>query len=170
MQYPNVTSMGGCSSRSTFVVAFHGDFASPAMLRRDMGVNWVDHYWDYKRDDCELLTQPRELVLVAFSRGGSLVGKLASRLDNIRAAILYEAPLLDASQPAGDFPVLLIWNRFSIRRFTPQARRSRLEWAAMHEVTEFQGRGFHIKFWPPGHGWDQRLNPRIEAWLQLKAR
>ena len=153
------------STTSLFVVAFHGDFASPAMLRRDMGVDWVDHYWDYRRDSIDVLSQPRGLVLVAYSRGGSWVGKLANQLDNIRAAILYEAPLLDASHPAGDFPVLMIWNRFSLRRFTRQARRTKAEWSQQHSVSELQGRGFHIKFWPPGHGWDQQLNPQIQAWI-----
>ncbi len=147
------------------VVAFHGDFATPSMLRRDMGVDWVDRYWDYKCDEVDSLRGYEDLVLVAYSRGGATVGKLANTLNNIRAAVLYEAPLLDAKNPAGEFPVLLIWNSLSLRRFTSEAFRSHSEWALKHPVTQLRGRGFHIRLWPPGHGWDRKLNGEIRKWL-----
>ena len=148
------------------IVAFHGDFASPRMMRRDMSVDWVDQYWDYQQDNVATLADHRDLVLVAYSRGGSVVGKLANALNNIRAAVLYEAPLLDAPTPGGDFPVLIIWNRLSIRRFTREAKRTKQEWALQHPISELHGGSLlHVKLWPPGHGWDQNLNPPIYEWL-----
>ena len=159
----------------TRTFALHGDLASPADLRRDMGdPEWVDAYPDWKRGLAPLLLEldvHEWINLVGYSSGGSMISALTWRLDNIRCAVLYEAPNLQPIIPGGNFPVLMIWNDRGRVRW-PESIDTYWDWRVNHPVDVFGGRGRHIAFsWRPPflrHGWDQSLNDRIAAWIQSK--
>lgn len=153
--------------------AFHGDFASAEDLQADMGdPAWVDEYVDYRRDFESAIADQDSVVLVGYSRGGSIIGELSLRLRNIRGVVLYESPLFGVDQPGGNFPALVIWNRRSRKRRSIEAWDTLQRWrAGGRSVTMMDGQGAHLKFvMRPstaflGHGWDVSLNSRIAAWV-----
>ena len=138
---------------------------------------WVDHYheWSGYGDAVEFCQQFSEIIPVGFSRGGSRIGHLTHQLSNIRAAVLYEAPLVGIDEVAGNFPVLSIWN-WRGRKDTPEARRTIEVWGENHDLKTLYGQGRHTKIvwssrWPfirYGHGWDVGLNGKIWDWVQFQ--
>jgi len=163
------------------IIALHGDFASPGMLKRDMGnVNpldvvffdgkgWINFSPAIGRLITLVKSLPEPPVMIGYSRGGSVIAKL-SELVELRAAVLYESPVVDSEGVGGSFPVLMIWNnegvkcsRFPARR--KQARRSEQLWAKSHPVTAIEGIGEHFTKRPPAHCWDQGLNQQIVDWI-----
>jgi len=150
------------------------------MLKRDMGDFPLEvAFFDAKRwlnfDAAmgrlvELVTSlPEPPIMIGYSRGGSVIAKL-SELVELRAAVLYESPVVDSEGVGGSFPVLMIWNnegvkcsRFPARR--KQARRSEQLWAKSHPVTAIEGIGEHFTKRPPAHCWDQGLNQQIVDWI-----
>jgi pimeloyl-ACP methyl ester carboxylesterase len=160
------------------IIALHGDFAKPTMLERDMGnlSPLVDLFWDangWRRTDREIdrleafirtLDQPP--TLIGYSQGGSSIAALSERVE-LRAAVVYESPVLDSDGVGGSFPVLMIWNDEGVMvgKRKCQAKRAQQIWKASHPVTEIWGVGRHVKFGPIGHGWDTNLNQQILAWL-----
>lgn len=158
------------------VIAFHGGYLTPAAMRRDMGnPSWVDHYLDNDSPEvvANVLRQLDSVTLVGYSIGGSLIGYLSHLLDNIRAAVLYESPLIGLEAPAGAFPVLWIRNRYeSTPRREKEFASTKEAWKQNHLVTEITGRGRHITWlwgWPPfGHAWDTSLNDWIANWIELQ--
>lgn len=91
------------------------------MLKRDMGnlSPMVDLFWDangWRRTDREIdrleafirtLDQPP--ILIGYSRGGSVIAALSERVE-LRAAVVYESPVIDSDGVGGAFPVLMCWN------------------------------------------------------------
>ena len=162
------------------VVAFHGSGARPHHLRTDMGdPGWVDEYAEYDRRAPKNypadLRRHQDLVLVGYSKGGYEIGKLSLRLDNIRAAVLYESPLLDIDKPGGEFPVLIIWNQQSRRINTDEAISTYGKWESGGRRADYRfGNGGHTS-WTRRlrtlfrkHAWDQTLNPGIESWIKRR--
>lgn len=155
-------------------VGFHGDYSRGSALYRDAGRPWfMQDYPNWqKTDDVRYLREEENLVLLGYSSGGSHIGHLTHQLRNIRLAILYESPLLGIDEVAGDFPVLMIWNRRGRWR-TDEARETEAAWARTHPVTRWDhGHGRHTKFvpyWPfIGHGWDLFLNDQIGNWIDAR--
>lgn len=160
------------------IIALHGDFASDKMLKRDMGSlsPLVDLFWEangWRRTDREIdrleayirtLDQPP--ILIGYSRGGSVIAALSERVE-IRAAVVYESPVLDSEGVGGTFPVLMIWNDCGVMsgKRKGQARIAQELWKASHPVTEIWGAGRHLRTRPIGHGWDCSLNGTIRDWL-----
>ena len=172
------------------VIALHGDFAQPGHLEQDAGYPmFIDEYVTYynrrKSDErmaAELapaLAIYKRLILVGYSRGGSIIGHLTHKLTNIAGAVLYESPLFGIDRVAGSFPALLIWNSngaFHGKR--PGAKRHQEALATIEawvaggrNVTHMVGQGKHTKWvhrpstlWV-GHGWDTKLNPAIGQWV-----
>jgi len=103
------------------IIALHGDFATPTMLQRDMGdlSELVDIFFDARkwlRFDAAMgrltslvqsLSEPP--IVIGYSRGGSAIARL-SELVELRAAVVYESPVIDSEGVGGSFPVLVIWN------------------------------------------------------------
>ncbi|MEM9369275.1 MAG: hypothetical protein AAGD07_25115, partial [Planctomycetota bacterium] len=133
------------------VVAFHGDFASPDMLRRDAGDPvWIDHFFDGHDIDeaIDFCGKFRQVVLVGYSRGGDVVAAVSQRMSHIVAAVLYESPANYV--PVGRFPAMLIWNDRGRRR-TRAAQESNEKWKRNRETTELSGSGRHSRLiwgWP----------------------
>jgi pimeloyl-ACP methyl ester carboxylesterase len=167
------------------VIALHGDFASPEMLKRDMGApSWVDSYYDGKgwRDVdgriellihfIRMLEQP--VTLVGYSRGGSVIARLSHAIPHLIAcAVLYESPVKDSQGCAGKFPVLQIWNdRGSMRRLhrLDDVLESIRCWSIGRRCEIMVGTGKHMQLTPPAHGWDRSLNNRIEDWIRANDR
>ena len=160
------------------VIALHGDYAKPADLRRDMGdPDWVDWY-PAGHDAVNIRNlinssgwQNEPLVLMGYSKGGSVVGDLSHILDNIVGAVLYESPLMSPEDPGGTFPVLWIRNNYQPavgRAF--ELWQTYCAWAENHPITKMTGQGRHIRWrfgWPPfGHNWDNSLNGHIERFVK----
>lgn len=162
-------------------IALSGDYATPEMLKRDMGdlACSVDIFFDsngWKRfqeaiERLESLVRSLEHppIVIGYSRGGSAIARL-SELVELQAAVLYESPIVDSDGVGGSFPVLQIWNdagakysRFPARR--EQARHSEQAWAKNHPVTRLEGVGRHFTLRPPSHCWDIGLNQHISDWL-----
>ena len=162
------------------IIALHGDFATPSILQRDMGdlSQLVDiffnargwHNFDSAMGRLTSLVKslPQPPIVIGYSRGGSAIARL-SELVELRAAVLYESPVIDSEGVGGCFPVLQIWNdsgakygRNKIRR--GQAKIAEQIWAG-HQVTQLQGIGGHVKKRPLGHGWDANLNQQIIDWM-----
>lgn len=160
------------------IIALHGDFASAEMLKRDMGSlsPMVDLFWDangWRRTDREIdrleayiRMIPSPPILMGYSRGGSVIAALSERVE-LRAAVVYESPVLDSEGAGGAFPVLMCWNDCGVMsgKRAGQARISQQIWKASHPVTEIWGVGRHVKTRPVGHGWDVGLNETIRDWL-----
>lgn len=162
------------------IIALHGDFATPTMLERDMGdlAPLVDIFFDAKgwhNFDCAMgrLTSlvrslPEPPIVIGYSRGGSAIARL-SELVELRAAVLYESPVIDSEGVGGIFPVLQIWNDCGAKYGASKLRRGQAKIAeqiwASHPVTQLQGVGRHMKVRPIGHGWDVGLNGKIREWL-----
>jgi len=163
------------------IIALHGDFATADMLERDVGDlrTIVDLFFDArgwlrfdKRIDqlIRIITQLDDPpILIGYSRGGSAVAAL-SELVEIRAAIVYESPVIDSEGVGGCFPVLQIWNDRGARYGMNEMRRGQAMvaeqiWGERHDVTQLIGRGGHIRKNPLGHFWDCSLNQQIRDWL-----
>ncbi len=160
------------------IIALHGDFAKAEMLKRDMGnlSPIVDHFSDangWRRTNREIdrleayirtLDQPP--TLIGYSRGGSVVAALSERVE-LRAAVVYESPVLDSEGVGGAFPVLMCWNDCGVMvgKRAGQARIAQQIWKASHPVTEIWGTGRHVRTRPVGHGWDCNINGGICEWL-----
>lgn len=156
------------------VIALHGDFATGRILRRDVGVvDW--QYPDWKRR-VPYLPCEGGYVLVGYSRGGSQIGHLSQEWHRaIRAAVLYESPLLGTDQVYGDFPVLWVENTHGRRsqggRFAREMDDTLAAWMrGGRRVDMLIGNGRHAELtwgWPPmRHGWDRDLNPKILSWIE----
>ena len=166
----------------TQIIALHGDFATPAMLKRDMGdlAPLVDIFFDAKgwhNFDCAMarltsLVQslPEPPIMIGYSRGGSAIARLSELVD-LRAAVLYESPVIDSEGVGGSFPVLQIWNDCGAKYGASKLRRGQAKIAeqiwASHPVTALQGVGRHMRVRPIGHGWDVGLNEQIRNWLAM---
>lgn len=163
------------------IIALHGDFATAEMLQRDVGdlACTVDLFFDAKgwtrfskRIDklIGLITQLDDPpILIGYSRGGSAIAAL-SELVEIKAAVVYESPVLDSDSVGGTFPVLQIWNDRGARYGLNEHRRQQSIiadqlWAKNHQVTQLIGTGGHIRRNPLGHFWDCELNPKIRDWM-----
>lgn len=155
------------------IIALHGDLATAEMLKRDVGdlSDSIDLFFDAggwrkfgQQVDrlLRLITEPP--TLIGYSRGGSVIALLSTRIE-IRAAVLYESPVIDSEGVGGHFPVLQIWNdrgcKFGRRR--EQALRAEQLWSG-HKVTPLVGRGRHMRLRPLGHAWDCSLNSQIRKW------
>ena len=155
------------------VIALHGDFASGSMLRRDCGIeSWAYPNWKRK----PYLPSEGGYVLVGYSRGGSEIGHLSREWHRaIRAAVLYESPLLGTNRVYGDFPALWIENDWGRRlrggRYAREMQETLETWQlGGRRVDQLIGRGRHVEFtrgWPPfRHGWDRSLNRQILDWIE----
>jgi pimeloyl-ACP methyl ester carboxylesterase len=162
------------------IIALHGDYANAEMLKRDIGSlePMVDCFWDAsgwrpaKREISKLKRYITSLpaeppILIGYSRGGSIIAMLSNRYP-IRAAVLYESPVLDSFTVGGTFPVLQIWNDQGVMtgKRKGQAAIAQEVWKKNHPVTELRGVGTHIKRKPIGHGWDVGLNDQIRKWIE----
>lgn len=148
------------------------------MLERDVGnLRWsIDLFFDarkwlnFDKHFARLLAIIRKLsqppIVLGYSRGGSAIAKL-SKLVELKAAVLYESPVIDSKGVGGSFPVLMIWNDAGAATGprAGQAEHSKATWKATHPVDELTGKGEHMKRRPPGHGWDCELNDQIRDWL-----
>lgn len=160
------------------IIALHGDYATAEMLKRDVGdlEPMIDCFWDAsgwrpaKREigkiDRYIKSLKEPPVLIGYSRGGSIIAMLSNKYP-IRAAVLYESPVLDSFSVGGTFPVLQIWNNsgFMTSRRSGQAKAAQEVWKRNHPVTSMLGIGGHIKTNPIGHGWDVGLNSMIRDWI-----
>ena len=161
------------------IIALHGDYANADMLKRDVGdfAPLVNCFWDAsgwrpaKREIGKLeryiKSLPEPPTLIGYSRGGSIIAMLSNKYP-IRAAVLYESPVLDSFTVGGTFPVLQIWNDqgvMAMKRRAGQARVAQEVWKRNHPVETAWGVGTHIRRDPIGHGWDVGLNDRIRDWL-----
>ena len=162
------------------IIALHGDFATPGMLKRDMGDfplvadffdarGWINFASAMGRLVSLVKSLPEPPTVIGYSRGGSAIARL-SELVELRSAVLYESPIVDSDGVGGSFPVLMVWNdagakysRFPARR--KQVRRSEQLWAKSHPVTPIEGVGKHFTKRPPAHCWDQNLNQQIVDWI-----
>jgi len=163
------------------IIALHGDFATPAMLERDMGdlAPLVNVFFDARgwhnfdsamgRLTSLVKSLPEPPIMIGYSRGGSAIARL-SELVELRAAIVYESPVIDSEGVGGCFPVLQIWNDSGAKYGRNRVRRGQAKIAeqiwASHPVTQLQGVGRHIKKNPLGHGWDCGLNQQIADWIK----
>lgn len=164
-----------------YTIALHGDLASAEMLRRDVGslANSIDLFFDARgwlRFDhqleklLEIIAElPEPPILIGYSRGGSAIARL-SEVVQLKAAVIYEGPVIDSEGVGGDFPVLMIWNdcgakfgRSAIRR--GQAKISQEIWSATHPLIELRGSGMHMMTRPPRHGWDLAVNGAVQEFL-----
>lgn len=159
-------------------IALHGDYATPEMLKRDMGdPTWVDEYfdgrgWRYYGKSLDKLIQlvNQPTILVGYSRGCAAICDIANTplvSHWIEAAVIYEGPVTD-SNCGGDFPVLQVWNnRGALKRLgrIDDCIQSMQCWSATHQTTLMIGSGMHMRLKPPGHDWDRSLNNCIEDWI-----
>jgi hypothetical protein len=163
------------------IIALHGDYAKAEMLQRDMGdlSGSVDLFYDAKgwirfekrlMKLLELITKLSDPpILIGYSRGGSAIA-VVSEMVEIKAAVLYESPVIDSDGVGGTFPVLMIWNNHGAKCSRNEERRqqainSEMIWSRNHQVTKLIGTGGHIRRYPPGHYWDVSLNDQIREWL-----
>lgn len=167
-------------NRKCATVAFHGQYASPEILQRDMGdPDWVDWYAQVPYDTtsreflADMLWDYDRLILIGYSLGGSLIGHLTAEIptSKIVGAVLYESPLLNTDHVYGSFPVLWIRNKYKTTPRREQEFETTLDtWAEQHSIDRMFGTGRHMKFvwdWPPiAHAWDQSLNPYIAQWIK----
>jgi pimeloyl-ACP methyl ester carboxylesterase len=161
------------------IIALHGDFASARMLMRDVGdlAESIDVFWDangWRRTEPSIAKLERHIrtlstppILIGYSRGGSVIAALSERVE-LRAAIVYESPVIDSDGVGGAFPVLMCWNDCGVMagKRKGQAKIAQQIWKASHPVTEIWGKGRHVKFGPIGHGWDCGLNGAIRDFLE----
>lgn len=162
------------------IIALHGDFATPDMLLRDMGdlspmvdcafdgKGWLRFQAQYERLLRFVEAQRESPILIGYSRGGSVIAKLSNEIE-IKAAILYESPIIDSETVGGSFPCLMIWNNQGVKQSphrSHQAWLSEATWKASHPVTILQGKGGHVKRRPVGHCWDTSLNDSVRNWLE----
>jgi hypothetical protein len=165
-----------------FVVAYHGDFASGKILKRDScGPWWVDWWPNWKRNRrAQELPTDRPVALLAFSGGGDLTARQVGIYPNVVAVVNYECPNRRDIVPRGKCPVLAAWNRNGRGiaggspedriYWTAEAKTTMEQWAAGHPLQLAFGNGGHVRRargWPPlGHDWDTELNPTFFAFIQ----
>lgn len=167
----------------TYTIALHGDLATAEMLRRDVGDlrDSIDLFFDARgwlRFDSQIdklhtkiCQLPEPPTLIGFSRGVSAIARL-SEITEIKAAVVYEGPIIDSEGVGGNFPVLMIWNDAGAK-FSPsklrrgQAKIAEQIWSESHPVTYIQGTGRHMRLRPPGHYWDCSLNQQIKDFIRL---
>lgn len=153
------------------VIALHGDGANGALLARDMGYPpWVDHYWNGDDGLLEFVRSCESVVIVGYSRGTQLAGRLSLKTNNIIGCILYEPMLKGMDSTGGIFPVLWIENDRG-RKEWKEMKRAKEVWARTHPMTEKEGKGRHwsIRLWRfpfRGHEWDQSLNAYCFNWIK----
>lgn len=168
-----------------YTIALHGDLATGDMLRRDMGDPcWVDEYFDGQWGPGRFDRSVRELsskiqgvgpcALVGYSRGASVIARLSIGpvAELIRAAVVYEGPVIDSASCGGCFPVLMIWNDDgAVANRTKAAAASIIKWRVGRRLEIIEGHGKHVEKDEDGkhcHGWDKSLNVEIRDWLRLK--
>ena len=157
-------------------IALHGDFANPTILKQDIGPKiHVDIYFD-GLNPIKLIkliqTISHPVHLIAYSKGGYVIAQATQIIHNlIKTATLYETPVLDTTHIPGNYPILIIWNTNGRRR-TKEAKKSNELWTKNHPAQHLTGKGFHTKIklnsWPIiRHGWDQKLNPQIQNFINI---
>jgi hypothetical protein len=174
------------------IIAFHGDFASPQMLREDIGdiglpitfmssTNWLDAI-----SEIDVAFGPkRGLVGIGFSRGCGVIADLSYQYpDLFIAAVLYEGPLGFYGKVGGSFPVLMIWNSHGVKKpsllkpwhwFKPRvAREAEMAWEEKHSVSYASGTGCHMRYDKTKnpklrHAWDQSLNKTVREFIVSSA-
>jgi pimeloyl-ACP methyl ester carboxylesterase len=163
------------------IIALHGDFATGEMLRHDVGDlrNSIDYFHEAKgwlrfnHQMDKLIRMLEELdeppILIGYSRGGSVIAALSEVIE-IRAAVVYESPVIDSEGAGGAFPVLQIWNDRGARYGRNELRRGQAIiaeqiWQENHPVTQIIGTGGHVRRNPLGHFWDVSLNQQIRDWI-----
>jgi hypothetical protein len=169
------------------IIAFHGDYATPKMLKEDMGdlAHSVDYFFNGHDFDeaVDLCRKFDEVSLIGYSAGGGIIADLSvlTKL-NIKSVVLYESPLGLFQRTCGKFPACIIWNkngRMRDSRFNPYRERainmvdqwkhpvSKLPFT--RHTIELEGNGRHLAFKfriPPfGHAWDRTLNKKIREFL-----
>jgi hypothetical protein len=161
------------------IIAFHGDYATPKMLKEDMGdlANEVDYFFNGHDfgEAIDLCKKFDSVKLIGFSSGGALIAEL-SYLKNIKSAVLYESPLGISGKTFGNFPACIIWNRngrMRNSRFNPyreEALNMVDKWDNGRDILRLVGNGRHISFkfrFPPfGHAWDKTVNKEIKRFLE----
>lgn len=160
------------------VVAFHGDFASPQMLREDSGdPSWITDYmgWEdiHPRFISSALDQEKEpYVLLGYSRGGQVACRVANSIvyrELFRGIVLYEAPLPPEGL-VGNHHVLYL--RSTYRSWLPwrEWRKDRIirYLKEHHKVAVLGSECRHLKRVNGEfrHGWDTQTNPHINKWIQ----
>lgn len=168
------------------IIAFHGDYASPNMLREDIGdiglpikFSAATDIWEATQD---ILQTNEKISLIGYSRGCSFIADISVRFyPIIKNVVLYEGPLGEEGKVRGNFPVLIIWNDKGVKNpnlLKPweyfrymKALKMEETWSRTHPVSYLQGKGHHIKIDPTKqpkrrHGWDQSLNPNIKLFLE----
>jgi hypothetical protein len=155
-------------------IAFHGDGATPEMLREDIGEGLHVDYFVDKYHAASFCREFPEVNLVGYSRGGGVIADLSCILPNIRSAVLYESPLGAYNKAMGSFPALIIWNkrgRKSKAIYRSAVERMEDAWVIGRHVDFLEGTGRHIRVdrsMRPRlrHGWDRSLNPKISQWIK----
>lgn len=165
-------------------IALHGDLGNSKMMERDVGdlassidVFWNAHGWvkfneqfDRLMEYCRQLHEPP--ILIGYSRGGSVIAALSYMGVKIRAAVLYESPIVDSAGVGGSFPVLMIWNDRGAKasiwgRRRREVKSTEATWKETHPVEPLDGKGEHMQVRPyPAHCWDVSLNDQIREWLK----
>lgn len=163
-------------------IAVHGDYANGDILKRDIGVDWIDYYPSCKSSNelkvkifnylerGDKFSDKNHAICLGFSRGAEWIRQIMEEeinLDDkmIISAVAYE-PLALRKVPKGKN--LLITNSLGRALWTRLGKKSRdywLESGANHII----GFGFHIKFTFRlpfiGHAWDQSLNTQIKEFV-----
>lgn len=178
------------------IVAFHGDFASPAMLKEDIGPIGLDitfsratDWTDAVREGVTELVKP---VGIGYSRGDAIIADLSVKYpDLFSCVVLYEGPLGRLFGVGGSFPALIIWNDQGVKaeprggigfflhllakKRQRMANEKQAAWEANgRKVSFLQGSGKHVNVDPSKrprfrHGWDQSLNSSIEMFIRGNA-
>jgi len=153
------------------IIGFHGRFATPKILERDIGdPELVDTYWNkWGYDSIEYCQQFKKVILVGYSFGGAHIARLSQALTNIAGVVLYESPTF--CQPEGSFPVLFLRNLYRFpRRRTTLLNDSYQAWSRGRRIYCLYGDGRHMGLTfgipPLKHAWDKRLNPQIKEFIK----
>lgn len=151
-------------------IAFHGQFATPGMLRYDAGdPEWIDKYLylvgrnPFHREliieeTLDYLLSLERMVFAGFSEGGRDACRLSNSFlrDKIRkpvvvGLILYEAPI-PREGLLGDMPVIYVRSKKPVKRYDlfRRARESRMnriirDLKRNHEVTVLESKHGHTK-------------------------
>ena len=162
------------------VIAFHGQAASGARLRADMGnPDWVTWAPDWQRyasaDDFAAELGGVPVVLVGYSLGGDFIARLTrTRLSKwIRGIAVYESPVLSGPPRALPCPCVVIWNNYPPRTAWRRAGKaaSIAAWNVQYpHADNLIGRHTaHVLYsWRPPfirHAWDSTVNPLLRKLL-----
>ena len=166
-------------------IAFHGQFATPGMLRVDAGdPEWIDEYWELYQDPAAQLLAPAQyesVVLAGYSRGGYIACELANfiirhtlKRPKTAGLILYEAPI-PREGLLGDMPVVYVRSAKRSKLFWREWRKDRIiqRLKQNHDVTVLGSKHGHTKTVTlpdgstrKGHGWDVGLNDELGEWVR----